>query len=809
MNARRILLFLTFLLAATVLLQAQPARPLGIRLTVLNPQGIPVSGATIELRDSKASLFKTQVADSNGKADFDKWPSGPFTIVVTGVGYTESRKPISPLAEDATAAWEIRLEPASRSLQDIRVISKKPLIELKPDRTVINLDAGITNTGTTVLEALEKMPGVSVDKDGNISLKGKAGVLVLIDDKPTYLGSTELAALLGGMNASQVNQVELMTNPPARYDASGNSGIINIRTKKNKQKGYNGSVSLSYGQGRYPKSNNSVQLNLRTDKINYFLNYSLNANRNYSDLYALRTYYKSDAQTVASLLEQQSPMRSRGTSHNLRAGMDYTFNKRTSAGLAATGFFLDRRTDAASQAFWMDAGRKLDSVINTSNRNANKWKSGGLSFNLKHVFNARSELTADADVLRYRINGDQFFENAITGTYIEAYTGSLPASINIVSGKADWSYQLNQRTKFDAGWKSSRIHTDNSADYFYRDGTTWQPDLGKTNHFLYTEHIHAFYGNLQSKAGRWSGQAGLRYEMTNYDANQLGNAARKDSSFSRQYNSLFPTAFLSFEADSNHTLTLSAGRRIDRPAFQKLNPFVFIINKYTYQQGNPFYRPQYSWNLEASHSYKGKLVTTASYSVTKDYFSQIFLEDTAGGTIIYTEGNLGRLRNFGLSVSYQLDPAKWWSVSGQAAVNHKKLEGVISKSLKADVTQGNFSLNNQFRFKKGWAAELTGFYVTQSQQDIQEIVEPSGQVSAGLSKPVFKSKATLKFSVRDIFYTQAMKGFTTFQRATESFSFTRDTRVATLSLTWRFGKPFKAARRSSGSAADEIQRVGN
>jgi len=270
---------------------------------------------------------------------------------------------------------------------------------------------------------------------------------------------------------------------------------------------------------------------------------------------------------------------------------------------------------------------------------------------------------------------------------------------------------------------------------------------------------------------------------------------------------LFPSLFVSYAADSINTFSFMAGRRIDRPVFQKLNPFLFIINKYTYQKGNPFYRPQFTWNTEISHKYKDALVTSASYSVTKDYFSQIFPIDS-NGIVLYTEGNLGKLQVFALSTSLQLNPAKWWNLSSNVVYNHKILNATIYADWRRTVNQFTINLNNQFRFKKGWSGELSGFYVSQSQHDIQEVVEPSGQLSIGISKTVLKNKGTVRLAARDLFHTQWMKGFTLFDGATEYFEMFRDTRVVTLALTYRFGKAFKTNRRSGGAASDEMQRVG-
>jgi hypothetical protein len=609
------------------------------------------------------------------------------------------------------------------------------------------------------------------------------------------------------MSAAQLGQVELMDQPSARYDAAGNAGVINIRIKKTKTGGFSGSFNTAYSQGMYPKSNNSLQLAYRAGKFNHFLNYSFNHNQSFTRIYALRRYFEADGQTVATQLEQPTFFKGRGNSHNLRLGTDYLLTAKTTVGVTFNGVLFDRFSTGGNTALWMDAGGKQDSLISTQSENNTDIENATANLNLRHQFTANSELLVDVDFFRYGIVSDQLFDNRLIfpTTYTEASRAHIPSRINIVSGKADYS-RLVGKVKVEGGWKSSRITTDNKATYEYRDGQTWKPDLDKTNHFLYNENIHALYGSAQTTKGKWALQGGLRYEMTNYDAEQLGNDLRKDSLFSRSYNSLFPTVFTTFEADSSHRFSFSAGRRIDRPAFQKLNPFLFIINKYTYQQGNPFIRPQYTWNLQLNHLYKDVLTSGVSYSYTKDYFSQIFPVDSTG-IVIYTEGNIGRMQQWGASVGVQLSPAKWWSLNAQGVLNYKKLEGTLWRTYNASITQYTISMSHQLKFKGGWSGEVSGFYNSRSQQDLQEIVDPAGQLSAGVAKNILANKVTLKLAVRDIFYTQWMKGLTYFDGADEYFKLTRDTRVATLSLNWRFGKGSRIARRNTGAASEEIERA--
>jgi hypothetical protein len=568
------------------------------------------------------------------------------------------------------------LPPAKGVLKTITVTGRKKFIQQLPDKTIVNVDAAISNAGATLIEVLEKLPGITIDRDGNISLKGRQGVLILINGKQTYVNGGDLNSLLSSMNASQVEQIEIMDNPSARYDAAGNAGIINIKTKKNKQKGFNGSINAALGHGVYPKNNNSLQLNYRTGAFNFFVNYSMNANKTFMDLYALRTYYKEDDQTIDALLEQPTYIKSHNYNHTVRTGMDYVVSKKTTLGLTFNGMALERSTHSTGTAIWMNKDRVVDSVINTNSNNSVDWLNGGINFNVRHTFNSRQELTADLDMMGYRNNSRPLFENRLNspGGYEEALKGDIPSRIQIYSGKADYTERFNASFQLETGWKTSHVNTDNRAEYFYTNGSGWNEDLGKTNHFLYSETIHALYAQLQKQSAQWTLQGGLRYEYTSYEANQLGNRLRKDSAFSRHYQNLFPNVLISYKADTLHQFSMTAGRRIDRPYFQKLNPFLFVLNKYTYERGNPYYLPQYTWNVELTHQFKELLTTSFSYSHTSDYFSQIFLNDS-NQTMIYTEGNVGSLQNLGVSVSVQAELCPWWSLSAAVAANHKTIQG--------------------------------------------------------------------------------------------------------------------------------------
>ncbi|MES2651311.1 MAG: outer membrane beta-barrel protein [Bacteroidota bacterium] len=696
----------------------------------------------------------------------------------------------------------------TKKLNEVSITGKKQLIERKQGKTIINVDAAVTNAGTTVLEVLEKSPGVMVDKNGNISLQGKASVLVMIDDKPTYLSGTELSNLLGSMSSTQINQIELITSPSAKYDASGNAGIINIKTKKNKQEGFNGNLTTNVGHGKYLKNNNSLMLNYRQGKINTFANYSINYNKGFTDIYAYRNYFSTQG-AITSALDQQSDLGSKNTNNLLRTGLDFYATPKTTFGLTLTGTLVSRKGSGNALAKWLSPQLNLDSAITTTSSSDFSLKNGSVNVYGRHTINKIQDIGFDVDYLRYSIANDQDFQNIRSGaiSYNQGSRGDIPSSLKIFSAKADYTLQLGKNAKLEAGLKSSSIHTDNTADYQLFNGNGWTADLKKSNHFLYEENINSIYSSVEHKIDRLSYQVGLRYENTNYTGNQLGNAVQPGSEFSKHYQNLFPSGYLTYAVDSAHSLSFTTGRRIDRPAYQKLNPFVFIINKYTYQRGNPFFLPQHTWNFELSHSYKSFLTTAVSYSGIKNYFSQLFLSE-GNDILVYTEGNVGQMHNLGFYLTIQTSPFKWWSLTAQSNFNYKKLSGYQNVDYKSSVKQLHTTMNNQFRINPSLNAEISGFYTTRARNDLQELLSPTGQVSAGIVKTVLKGKGSLRLTARDIFYTQAMEGMTDFPGANEYFILWRDSQVVNVGFNYRFGKPLKAAKRSAGGAADEINRAG-
>ena len=805
-----ILVFLLIAVYGHVFAQGQDKR--SIRVTVANDQNNALPGSSVYLLNRDSVVIHSGAAGASGIFEFTGLNPGKYLVRAGQAGYKDGYSQWIDLEKQNSFSGIITLR--SPLMQDVTVVSKKPFIQFLPDKTVINPEATISNAGASVMDILEKSPGITVSKDGSIIMKGKPAVTILIDGKPTQLSGADLQAYLSGISASQVDVVELIGNPGAKYDASGNAGIINIKTKANRQKGFNGSMNLSIGQGIYTKTGNSINLNYRNGKTNWFLNYGNRASNEKMDMWTLRKYFNSNNQDSV-LLEQPNVNKSKQLGQNIKTGLDLFLNKRTTLGLVFTGGLFTREANSFSAINWMDPDHHIDSSINTWGENNRKFKRAGVNVNGKFKIDESSELTADLDFVSFTIKGDQNYQTQLMspGSKIAATQGNTPSKLNIFSVKTDYSKRF-KKFLLETGLKTALNKTDNIAAYYFNDNNNnWQPDLSRSNHFLYNESISAAYASVDAEKGKWHWQAGLRYEFTSYNARQLGNTVVRDSAFKRNYSSIFPTAFVSYQLDSNNSITVRVGKRIDRPPFQNLNPFLTTLNKYTYEGGNPFIKPQYTWNFAIAHTYKQMLTTEISYSYLKDYFSQIFIIDSNSNNvnkniIIYTRGNVGSFQNLGITETFQIPVTKWWNLTAIAVYNYKVIKGVVWAPVEAKISQLNVSINNQLQLKKGWSFELSGYYQTKSQIDLQEWLKPQGELNFGVAKQILKKKGTVKLSIRDMTWFQNYSGYSTFQNSYEPFTIKWDTRVVRLSFSWRFGQAMKAVRRSEGGANDEINRVG-
>jgi hypothetical protein len=781
--------------------------------SVLDEAKKPLYGATVTLLIAKDSaVVGTQLAKTDGSFSFQNLKNNTYLIEASYIGYKNYRSNAVVVGQQNTVNLPAMvLSPSGRTLNEVAVTSQRSYIQQKVDRTVVNVGALISNTGANALEVLEKTPGVQVDADGNITFKGKGGVTVMIDDKPTYLSAANLATYLRSLPSSSLDQIELMDNPPARYDAAGNAGVINIKTKKNSIRGFHAVASADFAQGYYGRMNESLNLNYRVNKINLFANLAYDQGRNFRRLEIDRTYLDANNNPTSSL-KDISYFRPVNHNTNIKAGLDYFVSPKTTWGIVFTGNISPDHDNSPVYSLLYGQNGELDSTINTQNTSKNSFNSKGINVNYTHKFDSTGrEFTFDLDYINDKANGNQLFVNNTflpdgTLTNTSTLTDNLPSNINIYSAKADYSYPLKGKAKLEAGVKSSYVNTDNAANYFNVVDGVSTIDYNSTNRFLYKENINAAYLNFNKDFGRFSLQTGLRAENTNGNGHQLGNAERADSSFINHYTNLFPTAYFSYNLDTagHNVLVLSYGRRIGRPNYGSLNPFTFFVDEFTYFSGNPFLKSQFTDNYKLAYSYKSLFTVAVTYNYTTDVQGETIHKN--GDVFLSTTGNIGQQKNLDFSVNTNLQPAKWWSVNLYAEVYNNTYEGpfydgYLHQSKNTFAANGN----NQFTISKTWSAELSGFYDGGGTYG-QFVTLPKGMLNAAIQKKILNNKASIKLNMRDIFHTFSPSGtITHIVDANATFHNFVDTRVATLAFTYSFGKLTNVPEKRDTGGADSEQ----
>ncbi len=782
---------------------------------IVTPDNRPAATAAIVLsRAADSSIVKINEADVNGGFLFEPVHPSDYKLSVTLIGFQEYRSAIIHV-DSLIQAIElplIILQPNGKALQEVKVVSKKPFLEQKIDRTVVNVGTMISATGNNALEVLEKLPGVIVDQNGNILLKGKSGVMVLIDGKQTYLSGDNLASYLKSLQASQFDQIELMPNPPAKYEAAGNAGVINIKTKRSKVKGLNGSMAASIGKSRVWRTNESFAINYRNGKVNLFANAGYSIQNSYRKLNLQRNYLDAGG-NLTSVYKSLTYFRPTTYNRNIKTGIDYYLSPRKTLGLVVTSSWSSGPVHNPGNSTLYNGAGTIDSSIVADNNSKNKFKNGGINLNYSQQLDSLGKsISFDVDYIKYKANSDQSFLNnifypdgALKSTQL--ITDNLPASVIIHSGKTDFTQPLRNKGQLEAGLKVSYVSTDNSANYY----TNQVIDYNFTNHFLYRENINAAYLNFRKELKRISFQAGLRLENTNVKGHQLGNPLHTDSSFTQHYTDLFPTAFLSYKLDTAglHLLRLSYGKRIDRPYYKDLNPFVTIVDKFTNFSGNPYLKPQHSSNYELTYSYKSILSLSLAYSHTNNY--QVETIRQQGDIFISSTSNLGARTYKAINASVTFDPAKWWNCNIYTeAVNLGFKSVLYDTHLNAQKTYYYIEANNQFNLPNNWGIQLSGFYITRRISG-QFNLDAKGVMNIGVQKRVLKNKVSIRLSASDILQTNFSSGsISNITGATSTYHNDFDNRMVSLGFSYNFGKSVNnVKKRNTGSSQSEQNRIKN
>lgn len=786
----------------------------------------PVEFATVTLLKAKdSSLVKGAIADIEGKYEFEQVKQGKYLVAAVAVGMNKRYSPVFEVAASPVKVPAVSLETVTKALKGIDVTARKPFIEQKADKMVVNVESSITAAGGSAMEALEKSPTVTVDKDGNISMKGKSGVVIMIDGKPTNMTSQDVAELLKSMPATNLDQIELIANPSAKYDAAGNAGIINLKLKKNTNYGTNGNFTLGGAYGIRPRWNGGLNLNHRNEKFNVFGSGNYSHREQQQDLGIYRSFTEKGMDRV---FDQVNGMHQKSNYRAGKIGADYFIKKGHTIGVMADISGGDRNTPSYATTL-MGNGKQVDSILKTNTNEANNWNRSAFNLNYRGILDTTGrELNIDVD---YAKNTEKQHANIyamshdITGKGIlgsDTSRNNQPSNIDIKTAKIDYTHPLKNQAKFEAGAKVSFVKTDNDARFDSLRGGSWILDENRSNHFIYKENVNAVYVNFNKQFNKVYVQVGLRGEQTNIEGtststkNQQQSEVKNDSS----YFNLFPSMAMSYKLNKSNTLGVTYSRRIQRPSYEDLNPFEFYLDRYTKQSGNPNLKPQYSNNFEITHTFKEFLTTSIGYAHTKDMMTRVLESDvdrSTGDTTIlrYKYQNVAKADNFNLNVSMPMPITKWWMSFTTVSVSYAMFETVVNDS-KVKLSSGGFFGRTQqtFTLSKLLSAEATFFFVSpQVTEEGLFRMKSMSSLDLGASYKVLKGKGTLKMNITDVLKTNYFRG--DFENAGKytSLSSKWDAQQVRVSFTYRFGNTnVKAARnRQTGLEAEQnrVKQGGN
>jgi Outer membrane protein beta-barrel family len=776
-----------------------------------NHENIPYATVLL-VNHSDSSLVKGGLTDSLGNFEIQFADTGKFMLTVEIFGFTKYFS--EPLDINSTNKWvetgKIKLiRNKEGTLDEVTVVTQKKFIDMQAGKLIITPDNSPISTGSTAYEVLKRAPGVSIDQNSNLTLKGKTNIMIFIDDKPTYMTQDQLMNYLKDMPASQIAFIEIINNPGAKYDASGNAGVINIRTKKLKNKGYNGNVRLTGGYGWYYKSYAGAQLNYRNKFVNVFGAYSYN-NRLSGDRNEFDRVIPSE--NGNTFFDQFFENTSKDIGNNYKIGSDFYLSKRTTLGILFKGAYNPSSEVLINTTEVKDYNPMGFSKLVAENNSSTPFSNYTANMNLVHEFDTlgQKKLNIDLDFSPFKASTDsRFYTRYYDASLIEILTpqdlrSSNFSNVTIYAGKADYSQPLGKTASLEAGLKSSFVSIENEIKFELMENGNIVYDSSRSNDFKYDENINAAYASYAAQLKKVSLTMGLRTEHTS----NKGFSKTLDSTVTRQYVNLFPSLNFGWDIDSLNNLNLAYSRRIDRPSYKDLNPFMYFADQYSFNKGNPFLNPQFTHGISLTHTFMQFLFTTVGTDITKNYMSDIIEQDTATKISFMTKTNFKTFKNYYFNIGAGAPIKKFFfMINFSGYYNEFK---ALYNGYNIDNSQFTYNgyLSASYSFKHDFKLECSGWYNSKAVYGIFKM-SPMYTMDAGLKKSFPKTGMELNLSVTDIFNTLRNNIVLNDNGMNATFRNKSETRVARLTFTWNFGKQDLKPRKRSTATEDEQGRVKN
>lgn len=694
------------------------------------------------------------------------------------------------------------------ALTQVVVSSHKKYMEMKADKMVLNVENNAMAAGSSAFEVVRNAPGVAVDKDDHLLLRGKSGLQILIDGRPTYLSADDLTNLLKNMQASDIATVEIITNPSARYDASGNAGIINIKLKKNSLYGLNGSYNISLGKGEYYKMSGGLNLNYRSPKVNVFGGITPGRYDGFN-----KRIYNSEIATGTNkqYQERNNLWRPLTWGSNTKFGVDYTLDSKTVIGIVVLGSYFKEPAKSYNQLNFYDYTHQLTSAISTFTNTRSQSNNTSVNLNFKKQLDSTgSEWTIDADYVLYKKSIEEAIQNDFTDAFQQKqreallFKNSNPVTVDVTSIKTDLTKEFAGKWKLEAGAKSSWVNTDSDVRFDSSLNNSWITDHTRTNHFKYTEGIAAAYASGSKEWKLWTVQLGLRGEYTHSN----GHSVTNNTSFKRDYVSAFPTLFVQRKQGEFHVFGFSYGRRIGRPSYKDLNDYTYAADNYTFFRGNPYLKPQFTHAMELKYAYRQVLFASLAYSVTNDVVGTAITQDTITSVVYNISENMNQTKYVNFSLSSPYSPVSWWDMSNSMDISYNKVNAPAEQSsYRKSAVSYSIQSNHSFTLPAGFRLQLTADYSSPGVSGMF-LYKSSFFTSVAVQKSLMNKKASLRLSMSDLFNTSRFRADIKNETLNIFWQNRWESRKVYLTFSMKFGGTKIKAARTRRSAADaEADRI--
>jgi hypothetical protein len=763
--------------------------------------------ATVYLTKSNTTfILKAVVTDENGEYEFSDVRAGNYRIDVKMVGYTANKSNVFDISKSDYKVPTILLNTDTRKLQEVAVEGKRPMVESKPGKLVLNVENSPLAAGNNALDIVQRAPGVSLDNNNNLQLMGQSGVSVTIDGRQTYMSGEQLVNFLKSTDGNQIKSVEVITTRAAKDDAEGAVGTINIVLKKNRMEGFNGTFNMTAGRGEKFRGNSSLSLNYKKNNTTVFGSYAYSNEKSHRKLLLDRVIQNKGEKTY---FKQRSILDEKEQNHSYRFGVEQRTSARNTLTVQFNGSNNIEYNDNDSKTNVGKSFTTLDSLLISTSQFKELFDR--YSANLNNEFRIDSngrKLTLDLDWSKFKSSkrvgyNNQYFDgqmNAITPEEIQR--SRMPIGIDIYVAKLDYEQPLSKVSKLEMGAKYSNVTSDNDLTFEDFLDNTWMNNTKRTNHFVYKEQIAAGYIDYNNTIGKWGLKIGARGEYTFSD----GNSLTLNKQVKRNYFKLFPNANLTYTLDENHILSLGYARKITRPNYRQLNPFDYFIDKLTFERGNPYLNPQFSNEFTLNYTLMQRYNVTLGINDVRDAIVESMGQDSVLKQTWVIRENLGKNLTAYLNLNIPITVTKIWSMNNNITGIHFNFNGMVGghplkrKSFLLQAT----SMHN-LKLAKSLSANVNLRYFSPFKYNVYDM-RARWDMEVGATKTFKDQRSSLKLAVSDLFNTGNQNLKTNFGDFDSSIRQYQDRRVVRLTYSYKFGN-LKNNYRKKDTSNEEKERA--